>query len=530
MTGAARHTTIHLLLLLLLLACLAGCDRGPPAEKLERHLQERLDSHFQQDLFSVEKFRRTGSAPFRDLEKKTSGVYVYYDAELELLKDYSLAEWRGLNLGTLAYAIGATESGVDGFHAQGNTRGDVLKVHGRFAYMENDNGEWTSLDKQSAPPPRQPEPVADSHGPSPASILRDARALLANARDYKQDSTAAVIAEELGVAIDRIDLRAARLRGETTLGSGPVTGTYFSFGEALSFYAKQRGTGVFSATSEGSVANASRLQAGLLDFGLVQSDVATLLHRGLMSAGFYPYRELRAVASLWPEAVQLLTLEASGISRLEDLRGRRVAVGQRGSGSRVNALLIGMVAELDNDQLPDIREISLARGIAQLERGEVDALFLTEAIPARSIQALASRREDVRYVSMPPRLLEKLADRHFAYYPLTVPAKTYPGQTEPFSTIGLTAALMTHSNVADERVEQMLELLVSGGDELARRYYRAAFISRETMQLGLAVPLHPAAQRFYDRFDRQQAHEQDAANSTGDQSRGKRPVAPATYN
>ena len=86
MTRAARHTTVHLLLLLL--ACLAGCDRGPTTEKLERDLQERLDSHFQQDLFAVEKFRRTGSAPFRDLEKKTSGVFVYYDAELELLKDY----------------------------------------------------------------------------------------------------------------------------------------------------------------------------------------------------------------------------------------------------------------------------------------------------------------------------------------------------------------------------------------------------------------------------------------------------------
>ena len=514
MTGAARYATIYLLLLLL--PCLAGCDRGPNTERLERDLQQRVDTYFQQDLFSVADFRRTGSAPFRNLENKTSGVYVYYDAELELLKDYSLAEWRGLNLGTLAYAIGATESGIEGFRAQGNTRGDVLKVHGRFAYMDEGKDEWTSLDKQSRAPPRKLEPVADNQGPSPESILRDARALLASAREYKQDSTASVIAEELGVAIDRIDLRTARIKGEITLGSGPVTGTYFAFGEALSLYAKQRGTGVFNARSEGSVENASRLQAGLLDFGLVQSDVATLLHRGLMGAGFYPYRELRAVASLWPEAVQLLTLEASGISTLEDLQGRRVAIGQRGSGSRINALLIGMAAELDNGQLPDIREISLARGIAQLESGEVDALFLTEAIPARSIQALASRRGDLRYISMPPRLLEKLADRHFSYYPLTVPAKTYPGQTEPFSTIGLTAAIMTHSNVADARVEKMLELLLSGGDELARRYYRAAFISWETMQLGLAVPLHPAAQRFYDRFELQHGLDNGTDNSPVD--------------
>ncbi|MGL4563677.1 MAG: TAXI family TRAP transporter solute-binding subunit, partial [Halioglobus sp.] len=85
-----------------------------------------------------------------------------------------------------------------------------------------------------------------------------------------------------------------------------------------------------------------------------------------------------------------------------------------------------------------------------------------------------------------------------------VPARTYPGQVEPFTTFGLAAALVTHRNVEDRKVEQMLELLSSGGDELARNYYRAAFISGETMRLGLAVPLHPAAERFYERYQRQQ--------------------------
>jgi len=87
---------------------------------------------------------------------------------------------------------------------------------------------------------------------------------------------------------------------------------------------------------------------------------------------------------------------------------------------------------------------------------------------------------------------------------MTVPAKTYPGQTEPFTTLGLAAALITHARVEDEKVEQMLDLLLTGGDELARKYYRAGFISRETMRLGLAVPLHPAALRFYERYDQQE--------------------------
>jgi TRAP transporter TAXI family solute receptor len=495
-------------LLLVVMWLLAGCERGPDPASMQRDLQERLDTHFQQDLFSVQEFSRTGSAPFRDLETGVSGVYAYFDAELELQQDYSLTNWRGLNLGTLAYAIGAMESGIEGFRAQGNVRGDVLKVHGRFAYQSDDEGSWESLTQLEGPDATgKPEAPANSNVRSPESVLRDARALLAKSMEFKQNTPERLIVEELDKAVDRIDLRSARLAGKITLGSGSAPGTYYSFGAALSKYAGQRGITLFSATSEGSVENASRLQAGRLDFALVQSDVAQLLYQGLSSARVFPNEELRAVASLWPEAVHLLTLEGNGIEQLADLENRKVAVGQRGSGSRINALLIGLAAGLNNEQMPVIREISLAKAIAQLELGKVDALFLTEAIPAPSIQALAARRDDLRFVSMPPALLTKLSEEHFSYYPLTVPARTYPGQSEPFSTVGLAAALMTHRRVPDNRVEEMLDLLLTGGEELAREYYRAAFISRETMRLGLTVPLHPAAERFYQRNDQLQENQ-----------------------
>lgn len=505
---SVRQNRRFTFLVILLILCLSGCDRGPHRERLKQDLQSRLDQNFQQDLFAIVDFQRTGSAPFKDLEHDVSGVYSYYDAELELLLDYSLSEWQGLNLGTLAYAIGATESGIEGFHAQGNVQGDVLKVHGRFAYIEDQQGAWTSLDEESGPrPAHRPEPAREGHGPGPESILKEARSLLTNAPDYKAGGRQALIIEELETAVDRIDLRIARLEGKILLGAGVAPDTYYSFGEALSRYAGQRGLPIFSAASEGSVANASQLQAGRLDFGLVQSDVAQLLYGGMFGEGFFPNRELRGVASLWPEAVHLLTLEGSGIRQLADLQGRRVAVGQRGSGSRFNAVLIGLATQIDAEKLPDILEISLARAIALLESGDIDALFLTEAIPAPSIQALAAKRDDLRFLSIPPELFVHLAENHFVYYPMTVPAKTYPGQTEPFTTLGLAAALMTHARVEDKKVEEILELLLTGGDELARNYYRAAFISPKTMRLGLEVPLHPAAARFYDRYDQQKQME-----------------------
>ena len=496
-----RKMVLHGLALWLFML-LAACSRGPGPELVEQQLQLRLDTHFQQDLFTIYSFSRTGSAPFHNIETGISGVYVYYDAQLQFQQDYSLTDWKGLNLGTMAFAIGATEAGIEGFVTGGNARGDLLRVHGRGAYREDSEGEWLALESHDKPPSARPKDAGPArHGRGAESVLADARILLVPNADAELSSHDKVIAAELGAAVNRIDLRLARLDGKMTLGTGPQPGTYHAFGVALSRYANSQGVAMYSSESVGSVENASRLQAGRLDFALVQSDVAQLMYQGVMGQGLFPSVHLRAVASLWPEAVHLLALEGSGIKSLADLKRRRVAVGKRGSGSRINSVLIALTAVIAEEDLPIPREIDLSKAIAQMERGDIDAIFLTEAVPSPAIQALAARRDDLRFIPLPASVLQRLSDQHFAYYPITVAARSYPGQSEPFTTLGVTAALMTREQVADERVEAMLNLLLGGGDELARDYYRAAFISRETMRLGLEVPLHPAAERFYQRYD-----------------------------
>jgi TRAP transporter TAXI family solute receptor len=195
----------------------------------------------------------------------------------------------------------------------------------------------------------------------------------------------------------------------------------------------------------------------------------------------------------------VVTLEGSGIRTLADLRGRRLALGQPGSGSRFSAFRIGEASGIPHTELEELREIRLRDAIADLESGAIDAFFVTEAVPAPALQALARRRSDVRFVPIDPDVAESLAERHFAYYLLTVPARTYPGQEQPFPTLGMAAVLLTNRTTPDEQVERVLGLLIDGADALAKDYYRAGFISAETVRLGIAVPLHPAAERFYSQ-------------------------------
>ncbi len=500
-----RRPTLRCALACLLGACLvggSGCHRGPDEDALRGTLQRALDVAFDDGLFAIGTFRRMGSAAFTGEGDAPSGMHVYYDAVLELQRDYALTAWKGLNVGTLAFVIGATDAGISGIHARGNTAGDLLRVHGRLSYTEAD-GVWSPVDVAAPPAPlvAETDRVSQALGGGPKRVLEDVRSIVAENARREQGPRGTVIVRELHTALTRIDLHLAHQDGQLTLGTGPQSGSYHRFGEALGSLAERSGLALHSYESEGSIENGTLLRSGLLDFSLVQSDVAETLHLGLTDNGILANRNLRSVASLWPEAVHLVTLASSGIERISDLRERRVGVGRRGSGTRFNVLSIALAANMTGSDQPEIRDMDVTEGIRALESGAIDAFFFTSAIPSPVLQALSARRPDVRFVSLDAAVVHDLAERRFAYYALEVEARTYPNQMQPFLTVGLTASLVTNAHVDDASVTQVLELLVDQADTLSDRYFRAGFITRETMRLGLAVPLHRAAERFYREME-----------------------------
>jgi len=480
---------------ILLCLLLHACNRGPDVDILQQELQSRLDNEFSTGLFKIHSFKRAGSAPFRNLEQGISGVLVYYDAELEFQRDYSLTSWKGLNLGSLAHVTGSTKEGISGLKPNSNHQGDLLKLFGRLAYTE-ESGEWQVIADGNPLVSESSKPLT-LEGQSPGKVLKNIRALLQRETNTQPNTREASIIKELSGAVERLDLRFARQKGALIFGSGQALGTYHEFGQLFSNYSSLHELAMHNAVSEGSIENTYRVQNHLLDFALIQSDVAETLYKGWMELQQLPNSNLRSMASLWPEAVHIVVLKDSGIKTLKDIVDKRIAVGTPGSGSRFNVIRIARAAGLSPTQFPEIFEFGVVESIAALEAGEVDVIFVTEAVPAVALQELASRRSDIRFLSLGRDLVNSLSTQQFAYYPLTVPKRTYPGQSESFSTLGLTALLITHRQVADETVEKVLALLLDSKNELAKKYYRAGFISAKTMRLGIAVPLHPGAVKFY---------------------------------
>ncbi|MEA3413772.1 MAG: TAXI family TRAP transporter solute-binding subunit [Pseudomonadota bacterium] len=479
-----------------LIACLAlvGCSRGPEVAVLRGDLRALIDSGFSEGLFAIRELSRKGAAP-----SESGDLYVYYDADLEFLRDYELTSWRGLNLGTLAAVLGATPSGITGFRNQGNLEGDRLSVRGRLLYERSGDGAWERIVDKTAMAPPAPAAVETLEGSGPETVLRSVRELLGHDNAGYRETKDAVVVKQLRQAVAQIDLRLARLDGALPFGTGWPSGSYHLFGDAFSRYAGNNGLPVYNYASQGSVENGVSLQSGRLSFALIQSDVAETLYNGWLSEYLFPQPDLRSMASLWPEAVHILTLEGNGIREYRDLRGKRLAVGSMRSGNRFTTVRIWRESGFATPDVSEIREAGLGESLAALESGQVDAVFVTGAIPDPAIQNLARRRNDLRLVAIDPEVISRLEKDFFAYYDVTAPARTYPGQTEPYRTLGLAALLITNRKTRDEDVERFLDLMVDGADVLSKDFYRAGFISGKTARLGISIPLHPGAERFYER-------------------------------
>ncbi len=478
--------------IILLVLAVSACARGPDEAVIHDEIQGRLDREFSADLFTINSLSRKGSAPVPG----DAGLYVYYDSELAFQRDYNLTSWRGLNLGTLAVVLGATPEGIDGFNHNGNNPGDVLKVRGRLRY-ENRDGQWVNV-RQAAPPSVVVQAAAEAtEGSGPGAVLKHVRNLVKRAPAASKPSPESLIIDEFRKSLSQIDLGTARYEGKQLFGTGWPAGTYNRFGIAFRDYAAQHGFAVFNYASEGSVENGHQLQAGLLDFALLQSDVAEVLFRGWSAEFELPHPDLRSIASLWPEALHIVTLEGNGIDTLADLQGKRLAIGSRQSGTRFTAIRVWLASGLTASDISQIQETGIGASIEALTSGEVDAVFIAGAVPDPAIQELGQQHQDVRLIPIAQATLSNLTEEYFSYYGITIPERTYPGQTQPYRTLGFAALLLTNRAVPNEDVRTFLALMVDGADDIARNFYRAGFISADTARLGIAVPLHPAAEQYY---------------------------------
>ena len=283
------------------------------------------------------------------------------------------------------------------------------------------------------------------------------------------------------------------------IGTGGTAGTYYPVGGMIANAVSQPGKIVATAAAtNGSVANVNGIAGGSLESGFSQSDVATWAQKGTgIFEGKPNVPGLRMIANLYPETLHVVVKKGSGIKTIQDLKGKRVALDEPGSGTLINArLVLAAYGVQETDIKPEYIKPNQAGD--KMKDGSLDAFFFTGGAPAGAIAELASSGSGIELLPIdgPQAQGLRMASPFFAND--TIPADTYKG-VAAVNTLAVGAQWVTLDKVDAETVYQITKALFSDATQKALQsgHPKGKMITLKNAVQGVGIPYHPGAERFY---------------------------------
>ena len=278
--------------------------------------------------------------------------------------------------------------------------------------------------------------------------------------------------------------------------TGGTSGVYYPLGVALSeIYAENiDGARTQVQATKASVENLNLLQQQKGELAFALGDSVKSGWDGVEEAGFPgPLTDLRAIAAIYPNYVQIVASAESGIKTLEDLKGKSISVGAPASGTELNARAIFAAAGMSYEDLGKVEFLPYAESAELIKNRQLDATLQSSGLGVAFIQDLAATM-DITIVSIPTEVVESIGA---PYVPSVIPAGTYEGQDEDVTTAAIGNILVTHAGVSDELAYQMTKLMYENLDTMVASHAAAAAIDPANALSGLSIPLHPGAERYY---------------------------------
>ena len=287
-----------------------------------------------------------------------------------------------------------------------------------------------------------------------------------------------------------------------TIGTGGVTGVYYPTGGAICRLVnkgrKEHGIRCSVESTGGSVYNINTIREGELEFGVAQSDWQYHAYNG--SSKFEEqgaFEGLRAVFSVHPEPFTVVARADSGISSFDDLKGKRVNIGNPGSGQRgTMEVLLGALGWSTSD-FALATELKAAEQSAALCDNQIDAMVYTVGHPSGSIQEATTACDSV-LVNVTGDAVDGLIEDNSFYRTATIPGGMYRGSDGDTTTFGVGATFVTSADVSEEAVYAVVSSVFDNIEDFKKLHPAFANLDPKAMaSAGLSAPLHPGAEKYY---------------------------------
>ena len=281
------------------------------------------------------------------------------------------------------------------------------------------------------------------------------------------------------------------------LATGGTSGTYYPYGGAMAqiFNSNISGMNVTAQATGASKENIRLVGKAEAELAIVQNDVMDYAMNGIELFAGEKISTFSTVATLYPEIIQIVVAKDSKIKSISDMKGRSVSVGDAGSGVEANAKQILEAYGLTFDDIKANR-LSFKESGAALKDKQIEAFFVTAGIPNAAIQEIATLG-GVELISLDDSAMNKLIEKYKFYTAYTISKETYKGMAADAKTVAVKATLIASNKLTEKTVYDITKTLFDKQSALAQAHAKGNELSKEKAVLGVSVPFHPGAQKYF---------------------------------
>lgn len=285
-----------------------------------------------------------------------------------------------------------------------------------------------------------------------------------------------------------------------TIGTGGVTGTYYPTGGAIcrqvNKMKKETKIRCSVESTGGSVYNINTIKNGELDFGIAQSDTVYQASQGIGKFEDKKVEKLKSVIAIYPELLALVTRKDANINSIADVKGKRINLGNPGSGNEATAMTLFDANNIKVSDLSFAGALKAAEMPDALRDNKIDGYFYMIGHPNANIKD-ATNSVDTKIVPLEGKAIDGLIAKYPYFAKAQIAEGLYKGVTSPVNTFGVKAVLITSDDVSEKAVYTVVKAILENFDSFKKLHPAYNNITKESLLDGLSAPLHEGAKKYF---------------------------------